>query len=113
MGMHYRGFDPCQYALLARPVPVHAQQATNKERKFSLLGPLDSLKATSGHQTTYLLGEHPSSFSTITPERMWLLFVDSSREGCHSEPHAVGWDVAASHGGESLIEPWPARGSSR
>ena len=66
-------------ALVAASVPAGAQHETNKEQ---ILGTwtVDTLKATSGDQITYPLGEHPSGFVTMTPERIWLLFVDSSRE---------------------------------
>ncbi|MBV9194540.1 MAG: lipocalin-like domain-containing protein [Solirubrobacterales bacterium] len=40
----------------------------------------ETLKVTSGGETTYPLGEHPSGFVTITSERMWLLFVDPARK---------------------------------
>ena len=37
-------------------------------------------KVTSGGEVSYPLGEHPSGYVTMTPERMWLLFVDSARK---------------------------------
>jgi hypothetical protein len=66
-------------ALIAVSVPADAQHKTNKDQ---ILGTwtVDTLKATSGDQITYPLGEHPSGLVTMTPERMWLLFVDSSRK---------------------------------
>ena len=66
-------------ALIAASVPADAQHETNKEQ---ILGTwtVDTLKATSGDQITYPFGEHPSGLVTMTPERIWLLFVDSSRK---------------------------------
>jgi hypothetical protein len=58
---------------------AHAQPATNADR---ILGAwkVETLKVTSGGEVTYPLGQHPSGFVTMTPERMWLLFVDSARK---------------------------------
>jgi hypothetical protein len=66
-------------ALIAASAPADAQRETNKQQ---ILGTwtVDTLKATSGGDITYPLGEHPSGFVTMTPERIWLLFVDSSRK---------------------------------
>jgi hypothetical protein len=66
-------------ALIAASMPADAQQAPNKEQ---ILGTwtVDTLKATSGSQITYPLGDHPAGFVTMTAERIWLLFVDSSRK---------------------------------
>jgi hypothetical protein len=56
-------------ALIAASMPVDAQQAPNKAQ---ILGTwtVDTLKVTSGGGITYPLGEHPSGFVTMTPERM-------------------------------------------
>jgi Lipocalin-like domain len=58
---------------------AHSQRATDGG---GILGAwkVKTLKVTSGGEVTYPLGEHPSGFVTMTPERMWLLFVDSARE---------------------------------
>jgi hypothetical protein len=58
---------------------AHAQQASAADR---ILGTwkVETLKATSGGELTYPLGQHPSGFVTITPERIWLLFADSARK---------------------------------
>jgi hypothetical protein len=65
-------------ALTAAPA-AHSQSATDRGR---ILGTwkVETLKVTSGGEATYPLGEHPSGFVTMTPERMWLLFVDSARK---------------------------------
>jgi len=54
-------------ALIAASVPADAQHEANKEQ---ILGTwtVNTLKATSGDQVTYPLGEHPSGFVTMTPE---------------------------------------------
>jgi hypothetical protein len=39
-----------------------------------------TLKATSGDKVNYPLGEKPEGYITITPKRMWLLFVDGTRK---------------------------------
>ena len=59
---------------------AHAQPATNADR---ILGTwkVESLKVTSGGEVSYPLGEHPSGFVTMTPERMWLLFVELGAKG--------------------------------
>lgn len=58
---------------------AHSKRATDRG---GILGAwkVDTLKVTSGGEVTYPLGEHPSGFVTMTPERMWLLFVDSARK---------------------------------
>src|SRR5271166_2501079 len=60
-------------------VSAHAQQATTKDQ---LIGTwkVETLKATTGDKITYPLGERPTGYVTMTPERMWLLFVDSTRK---------------------------------
>lgn len=59
--------------------PSYAQQATTKDQ---LIGTwkVEALKATTEDKITYPLGERPTGYVTITPERMWLLFVDSTRK---------------------------------
>ena len=39
-----------------------------------------TLKATTGDKVAYPLGEQVGGYVTITPERIWLLFVDSTRK---------------------------------
>jgi hypothetical protein len=58
---------------------VRSQPATNKDQ---ILGTwqAETLKVTSGGEVTHPLGEHPGGFVTITPERMWLIYVDSARK---------------------------------
>ena len=62
---------------------VRSQPATNWDQ---ILGTwrAETLKVTSGGETTYPLGEHPSGFVTMTSERMWLLFVDPARKAPES-----------------------------
>ncbi len=58
---------------------VHSQPTTKKDQ---ILGTwkAETLKVTSGGEVTHPLGKHPGGFVTITPERMWLIYVDSGRE---------------------------------
>jgi Lipocalin-like domain len=39
-----------------------------------------TLKTTSGGKVSYPLGNRPAGFVSITPTRLWLLFVDPARE---------------------------------
>ena len=57
----------------------YAQVATTKDQ---LLGTwkVVVLEATSGDKVSYPLGERPAGFVGITPDRIWLLFVDSTRK---------------------------------
>jgi Lipocalin-like domain len=66
-------------ALLAASVPSYAQQATTKDQ---LLGTwrVVTLKATSGDKVSYPLGEQVAGYVTITRDRLWLIFVDSTRK---------------------------------
>ena len=66
-------------ARLATAAPSSAQQATTKDQ---LIGTwkVVSLKAISGDKVSHPLGEHVAGYVTITPERIWLLFVDSTRK---------------------------------
>jgi hypothetical protein len=41
---------------------------------------VQTLKATAGDKVNYPLGERPTGYVTVTPERIWLLFVDSTRK---------------------------------
>jgi hypothetical protein len=58
--------------------PAQAQQQDAKE----LVGTwkVVAVKATSGDKVNYPLGEKPEGYITITPNRMWLLFVDGTRK---------------------------------
>jgi hypothetical protein len=58
--------------------PTSAQQTT----KDQLVGSwkVMSLKATTGDKVSHPLGEQPGGYVTITPDRLWLLFVDSTRK---------------------------------
>ena len=66
-------------AALVASAPSRAQQVTTKDQ---LIGTwqVETLTLTRGGEATHPLGEHPSGYVTFTPERMWLLFVDSSRK---------------------------------
>lgn len=59
--------------------PSHAQQGPTKDQ---LIGSwkVVNLKATMGDKVTYPLGEQLAGFVTITPTRIWLLFVDATRK---------------------------------
>ena len=60
-------------------VPAYAQQQNAKELVGSWK--LVSLKAVgTGGQTSMPLGDKPEGYVTITPNRMWLLFVDGTRK---------------------------------
>jgi hypothetical protein len=65
-------------AVLFAVAPAQAQQQDAKE----LVGTwkVVALKATSGDKVNYPLGEKPEGYITITPNRMWLLFVDGTRK---------------------------------
>jgi hypothetical protein len=64
-------------ALLAASVPSYAQQTTTKDQ---LVGTwkIAALKATSGDKVSYPLGEQPAGDVSITPDRLWLMFVGST-----------------------------------
>jgi hypothetical protein len=67
------------FGAIAGPAPSEAQETMTKEK---LIGPwrLVSFKATAGDKVSYPLGEHVAGYVTITPDRIWLLFVDSTRK---------------------------------
>jgi hypothetical protein len=71
-------FAGAAIAPIAAPT-AHSRPETNVEQ---ILGTwkVETLKVTSGGEVSYPLGQHPSGFVTMTPERMWLLFVDSARK---------------------------------
>jgi hypothetical protein len=58
---------------------AHAQKATTKDQ---LIGTwrVVTLKATSGDEVSYPLGERPAGYVSITSDRIWFLFVDSTRK---------------------------------
>jgi lipocalin-like protein len=65
--------------VLVAPLAVQAQQATTKDQ---LIGTwkVVTLKATSGDKVSHPLGEQVAGYVSFTPDRMWLLFVDSTRK---------------------------------
>jgi hypothetical protein len=66
-------------ALLVASLPSYAQHAMTKDQ---LIGTwkVETLKATAGDKVSYPLGEQPTGYVTMTAERIWLLFVDSTRK---------------------------------
>jgi Lipocalin-like domain len=66
-------------ALIAAVDTSHAQQVTSKDQLIGSWKAL-SLKATTGDQVIYPLGQHVAGYVTITPDRFWLLFFDSTRK---------------------------------
>ena len=70
---------PATVLAVALSSTSHAQQSIAKD---TLLGSWKvlSLKATVGDKTTLPLGEKVDGYVTITPSRIWLLFVDSTRK---------------------------------
>jgi hypothetical protein len=71
--------------------PSIAQQATPDQ----LIGTwkVIAVKATSGEKVSYPVGERPDGYLGITPDRLWLLFVDSTRKAptaaALTDPEAV------------------------
>jgi hypothetical protein len=65
-------------ALTLAAGPSHAQTTT----KDQLIGSWKvlNLKATIGEKVTYPLGDQVAGYVTITPTRIWLLFVDATRK---------------------------------
>jgi hypothetical protein len=63
----------------AAAAPSAAQQATTKEQLIGSWRVLN-LKATTGNKVSYPLGEKVAGYVTITSDRIWLLFVDSTRK---------------------------------
>ena len=59
--------------------PSHAQQTTTKDQLIGSWKVLN-LKATTGDKVTNPLGAQVAGFVTITPDRIWLLFVDATRK---------------------------------
>ena len=66
-------------ALVGVAAPSNAQQAPTREQLAGSWKVL-SLKATTGNNVIQPLGEKVGGYVTITPDRIWLLFVDSTRK---------------------------------
>jgi hypothetical protein len=66
-------------AVIAAAGPSYAQQTTTKDQLIGSWKVL-SLKATTGDNVNYPLGDQVGGYVTITPDRIWLLFVDSTRK---------------------------------
>ncbi len=81
----------CGVVALITSLLAAAQQGTDRAQ---ILGTwkVNTLKAVSGGQTRYPLGEHPSGFITITPERLWLLFVDLTQTARVADANRCGSD---------------------
>ena len=65
-------------ALLAVSAPSYAQQVTTKDQIIGTWKVV-SLKGLTAGLVKFPLGEHPQGYVSVTPTRMWLLFVDSRR----------------------------------
>ena len=65
-------------ALLAVSAPLYAQQVTTKDQIIGTWKVV-SLKGLTAGLVKYPLGEQPQGYVTVTPTRMWLLFIDSRR----------------------------------
>jgi hypothetical protein len=66
-------------ALVAAGGPLFAQQQTTKEQLLGTWKVLN-LKAVSDDKVSYPLGDQVTGYVTITPTRLWLLFVDGTRK---------------------------------
>jgi Lipocalin-like domain len=66
-------------ASIATMTPAAAQQTTTKDQLIGSWKVL-SLKATTGDKIIHPLGEQVAGYVTITPTRIWLLFVDATRK---------------------------------
>ncbi len=90
--MRNRTFAGAAIALIAAAA-AHSQPATDRDQ---ILGTwkAETLKVTSGGNITYPLGQHPSGFVTITPDRMWLLYMDSTRK-TPASPTLTGAEAVA------------------
>ncbi len=65
--------------LAATSAPSYGQETTTRDQLIGTWS-VKTLKATTGDKISYPLGREPSGYVTMTPERMWLLFVDSTRK---------------------------------
>jgi hypothetical protein len=77
--MNKRVLSGAAVTVLAASSPSAAWQPTTKDQ---LIGTwkVERLKATTEGKVSYPLGERPTGYVTMTPERIWLLFVDSTRK---------------------------------
>src|SRR5215510_2572030 len=67
------------FTVIAATGPSYAQQTTTKDQLVGTWRVI-SLKATSGDKVSRPLGEQVAGYVTITPDRFWLLFIDSTRQ---------------------------------
>jgi hypothetical protein len=65
-------------ALLAASLPSHTQQVTTTDQVIGTWKVV-SLKGLTAGLVKYPLGARPRGYVTVTPTRVWLLFVDSRR----------------------------------
>jgi len=67
------------FAFVVAAAPSYAQKATTKDQ---LIGSwkVISLKTTTGDKVSYPLGERVAGYVTLTADRFWLLFFDSTRK---------------------------------
>jgi hypothetical protein len=98
-------------AVLAAYVPSYAQQTTTKDQIIGTWKVV-SLKGLTTGVVKYPLGEEPRGYVTVTPTRMWLLFVDSRRvtpaatrltdaEAAAAMKTSVAWTGRYTIGGQS------------
>jgi Lipocalin-like domain len=98
-------------ALLAVSAPTYAQQVTTQDQIIGTWKGV-SLKGLTAGVVKYPLGEQPHCYVTVTPSRMWLLFVDSRRaapasaaltaaEAITAMKTSVAWTGAYTIGGQS------------
>jgi Lipocalin-like domain len=66
-------------ALFATSTPICAQQMTTKQQVVGTWKVV-TLKTTSAGKVSHPLGDHPAGYVSVTPTRIWLLFVDSTRK---------------------------------
>ena len=69
-------------ASLGMIVATVPSQAKSPMTKDQLLGTwqIVSFKATTGEQTSYPLGQHPSGYWGFSPSRFWVLLINSARK---------------------------------
>lgn len=65
--------------LAATSAQSYGQETTTRDQLIGTWS-VKTLKATTGDEISYPLGREPSGYLTMTAERMWLLFVDSTRK---------------------------------
>jgi hypothetical protein len=65
--------------LAVASAPSYGQGTTTRAQLIGTWS-VKTLKATTGDKISYPLGREPIGYVTMTPERMWLLFVDSARK---------------------------------